>query len=38
MYFSNYKNFPNAVINPSLLWEYNIGKVDLYKTLICFRA
>ncbi|MGF7078099.1 DUF6922 domain-containing protein [Mucilaginibacter sp. UYCu711] len=28
MYFSNYKNFPNAVINPSLLWEYNIGKVD----------
>jgi hypothetical protein len=28
MYFSNYKNYPEAKINPSLLWEYNIEKVD----------
>jgi len=28
MFFSNYKNHPEAKINPSLLWEYNIEEVD----------
>jgi len=28
MYFDAYKNFPDATINPSLLWEYDITRVD----------
>jgi hypothetical protein len=28
MFFDNYKNFPDAKINPSLLWEYDTEKVN----------
>ncbi|WP_221284713.1 DUF6922 domain-containing protein [Mucilaginibacter sp. SP1R1] len=31
MLFSNYKNYPEAKINPALLWEYNINKIDYAK-------
>lgn len=31
MYFGNYKNYPDARINPSLLWEYNLENVDYLK-------
>lgn len=28
MYFDRYKEHPNAKINPSLLWEYDLSKFD----------
>jgi hypothetical protein len=28
MYFDNYKDHPDAKINPSLLWEYDLTKFD----------
>lgn len=28
MYFDNYKDFPDAVLNPKLLWEYRIPEFD----------
>lgn len=28
MYFDAYKNHPEATINPSLLWEYDISHID----------
>jgi hypothetical protein len=28
MYFSNYKEHKNAVINPALLWEYDLNSID----------
>jgi hypothetical protein len=31
MFFSDYKKHVGATINPSLLWEYNIDKVDYSK-------
>ncbi len=31
MYFGNYKNYLDARINPSLLWEYNLEKLDYTK-------
>ena len=32
MFFDNYKDFPEATINPSLLWEYDITRID-YKNM-----
>lgn len=28
MYFDDYKNFKDAVLNPKLLWEFNLSKFD----------
>ena len=28
MYFDSYKNYPDAVVNPSLLWEYDLDKFN----------
>jgi len=28
MYFDNFKKFPNATLNPKLLWEYNLNDFD----------
>jgi len=28
MYFYKYKEYPDAKINPSLLWEYDLNKFD----------
>ncbi|MDP9082105.1 MAG: hypothetical protein M3O71_32215 [Bacteroidota bacterium] len=28
MYFDSFKDFPDARINPSLLWEYDISRID----------
>lgn len=28
MFFDNFKDHPDAKINPTLLWEYNIEKID----------
>jgi hypothetical protein len=32
MFFEDYKNFPEAKINPTLLWEYDYANID-YKTM-----
>jgi|SRR5687768_4362591 hypothetical protein len=31
MYFDNYTNFPDASLNPRLLWEYNTKEIDFLK-------
>ena len=28
MFFDAFKNFPNATLNPGLLWEYNNANID----------
>jgi hypothetical protein len=28
MYFDNYKQHPDATLNPNLLWEYNLTEFD----------
>jgi len=28
MYFDDFKKFPEAVLNPQLLWEYNLSDFD----------
>ncbi|TFF39696.1 DUF6922 domain-containing protein [Mucilaginibacter psychrotolerans] len=28
MYFDAYINHPEAIINPALLWEYDVAKID----------
>jgi uncharacterized protein DUF6922 len=28
MYFDNYKEHPDAKVNPSLLWEYDLSRFD----------
>jgi len=28
MYFDNYKNFPDAILNPKLLWEFDPNEFD----------
>lgn len=28
MYFDNFKKFPEASLNPQLLWEYNLSNFD----------
>lgn len=28
MYFDDFKNHPNATLNPHLLWEYNLSDFD----------
>lgn len=28
MYFDDYKNFPDATLNPKLLWEYRLSEFD----------
>lgn len=28
MYFDDYKNFPDATLNPKLLWEFNQTNFD----------
>ncbi len=31
MYFDNYKLYPDAKINPALLWEYDLEQFDFQK-------
>ena len=31
MFFGDYQKYPNAKVNGSLLWEYNMDKVDYSK-------
>jgi hypothetical protein len=33
MYFDDYINFPTAKLDPRLLWEYNLEKVDLQRVV-----
>jgi len=28
MFFNRFKDFPDAKINPSLLWEYDVSRID----------
>ncbi len=30
MYFDDYKDFPDAILNPKLLWEYRLSEFDYH--------